>query len=398
MGCQPLELRVRIPRSVCHDSSVAEGIALRTGRRASRSVRGVLSMSSLPWCVGPFSRRGFTLVELLVVLGIVAALIACLMPAVQSVREAARRTHCGNNLKQLGIGLQGHLLGHERLPMNQNRVAQPPFTFEARDGASHLVYLLPYLDEAETFARIDFRSFLPAGWPAGYTLPADQVIGGKRLDQLVVPGLVCPADAGRGYGNGRAMTNYAGSLGSQIMESASGCNLASLVATTSADFDKDRDGEDWFNRTSVPSQCNAAGRGNIRSDCPWPKQISGVFARSLWAASLADVRDGASSTIALGEVVPERSGFLWTRGWVRSEGLWFATTAPLNFPTRIGGSGCFDSMNSFNTSMGFKSSHPGGVMFVFMDGAVRYVDEMTDHTVYQAMGDRSDGQSIPLPP
>lgn len=238
----------------CHDSSIAGNSAVQAMVWASGSVRGVTSMNSLSWHVGPCSRRGFTLVEILVVMGIIAALIACLMPAVHSVREAARRTHCGNNLKQIGIGLQGHLLGHERLPMNQNRVAQPPFTFEARDGASHLVYLLPYLDEAETFAQIDFRSFLPAGWPAGYKLPADQVIAGKRLDQLVVSGLVCPTDAGRGYGNGRAMTNYAGSIGSQIMESASGCNLASIVSTTSADFDKNRDGEDWFNRTSVPSR------------------------------------------------------------------------------------------------------------------------------------------------
>lgn len=356
------------------------------------------AMKSRHWDVRSQPQRAFTLVELLVVIGIIAVLVACLMPAVQVAREAARRTHCGNNLKQIGIGLQGHLLGHERLPMNQNRVAQPPFTFEARDGASHLVYLLPYLDEAETFAQIDFRSFLPAGWPAGYTLPADQVIAGKRLDQFVVPALVCPGDSDRGYANGRALTNYAGSIGSQIMQSASGCNLASIVSSPNPGYDSDRDGEDWFNRTSIPSQCNAAGRGNIRSDCPWPTQISGVFARSLWAAAIADVRDGVSNTIAAGEVVPRRSGFLWTRGWVRSEGLWFATTAPLNFPTEIGGRGCRDFMNSFNTSMGFKSSHPGGVMFVFMDGAVRYLDEMMDHTIYQAMGDRSDGQPFGLPP
>ena len=76
-------------------------------------------------------------------------------------------------------------------------------------------------------------------------------------------------------------------------------------ATAAAQYDDDDDGEDWFSYTSKAPDCNTAGPGNIRSDCPWPDKTSGVFARSTWAASLDEIRDGTSNTIAMGEV----------RGW-----------------------------------------------------------------------------------
>ena len=202
--------------------------------------------------------------------------------------------------------------------------------------------------------------------------------------------------------NNQAMTNYAGCIGSQIMQSGSGCNLGTLVSSGSSGYDTDHDGEDWFNNTSIGSPCNWAGPGNIRSDCPYGDRISGVFGRSTWAAHFKDIKDGTSKTIAMGEVRAWCSGFLWREGWAHAEGLWFATPGPINFPTcpgengvpnnpNSGGSGCNDKENSWNTSMAFKSEHPGGVNFVFCDGSVHFLTEMIDHTTYQALGDRRDG-------
>jgi prepilin-type processing-associated H-X9-DG protein len=149
--------------------------------------------------------------------------------------------------------------------------------------------------------------------------------------------------------------------------------------------------------------CNGAGKGNIRSDCAAPKHISGVFARGNWAASMREIEDGASNTIAMGEIRPSSSGFQWINGWTRSEGLWFATTAPINYVTdpeevKTGGPPvkCRDWEQDFNVAMGFKSRHPGGANFVYCDGSVHYLPEAIDYTTYQRLGARSDGEPVEI--
>jgi prepilin-type processing-associated H-X9-DG protein len=188
------------------------------------------------------------------------------------------------------------------------------------------------------------------------------------------------------------------------MQSASGCNLSTVVGSGGTLYDDDHDGEDWFSYTGKGVSCNAYP-GNARSDCPWPDRISGVFARCTWAARYRQIPDGLSKTIAMGEVRGWCSGFLWTLGWVDSEGMWFATTAPINYPTcpgengvpnnpGVGGTGCHDTQNSWNTAMGFKSSHPGGAQFVFCDGSVHFLADDINQTTYQALGDRHDGVMV----
>jgi prepilin-type processing-associated H-X9-DG protein len=130
-----------------------------------------------------------------------------------------------------------------------------------------------------------------------------------------------------------------------------------------------------------------------------------VFARSTWAAAIEDITDGTSNTIAMGEIRPRSSAFQWIHGWTLSEGLWFATTAPINFPTNpdevkpidVGGAGGgalppgSDWEYDFNTAMGFKSSHPGGASFVFADGSAHFLQESIDYSTYQKLGARADG-------
>jgi prepilin-type processing-associated H-X9-DG protein len=138
---------------------------------------------------------------------------------------------------------------------------------------------------------------------------------------------------------------------------------------------------------------------NIRSDCPHKRTLSGVFARSTWAAAIKDISDGTSKTIAMGEIRPRCSAFQWIHGWTLSEGLWFATTAPINYPTcrdepkvfgGLGGNWELD----FNTAMGFKSRHPGGVCMLFADGSTFFLNENVDYTTYQKLGARADSEAI----
>lgn len=347
------------------------------------------------------SRTAFTLVELLVVIAIIGILVALLLPAVQSARESSRRITCTNNLKQLGIALHNYHDTQGRFSCNINQL--PDYLVnnagtQSREWASHLVLLLPFIEAGTTYQSIKFESPLRA-WQQ------DIHGDGKILARYVISAYQCPSDDKKTINN-LAMTSYAGSIGSQIMQSGGGsCNLSTIVGNGGAAFDDDDDGEDWFSYTSKGSPCNYAGPGNIRSDCPYPDRISGPFARSTWSAQLMDILDGTSNTIAMGEVRAWCSGHLYRLGWANSEGLWFATTAPINMPTcpgekgvpknpGSGGTGCKATENAWNANMGFKSRHAGGAQFVYCDGSVHFLRDNINHTTYQMLGDRRDAHTI----
>src|SRR5262245_46775846 len=112
-----------------------------------------------------FRRRAFTLIELLVVIAIIAVLIALLLPAVQMAREAARRTQCRNNLKQIGLALHNYHASHQVFPpgcqqqrCNQSTVVEPPIGngMENWGSFSGQSMLLPYLDQTPVYNGINF--------------------------------------------------------------------------------------------------------------------------------------------------------------------------------------------------------------------------------------------------
>ena len=226
----------------------------------------------------------------------------------------------------------------------------------------------------------------------------------------MVASLQCPSDDKKGlvetsdhiaYFNGLivlpqvATSNYAGSIGSHKMESWKGFVLSTVVGNGGAKYDFDDDGEDWFNQNTKPAYpCPTGatvGGTNIRADCPDAKTVSGVFARGTWAATIKEITDGTSHTIAMGEIRPRCSAFQWIYGWSLAEGLWFATTAPINYPTDpdlygVNPPAGVDWERDFNTAMGFKSRHPGGVNFLFADGSTTFLRDEIDYTTYQMLG------------
>ena len=383
---------------------------------ASRAAPG--SAAGSPRLGGPASTRGFTLVELLVVIAIIGILVALLLPAIQSAREAARRTQCTNNLHQLGVALQNYHQANKRFPSNVNWIhAEGTHAGNRRDFASHLVNLSPFFEESTLHDAIKFcdpndLACVP---------PGEQLINNVPIRQFVVSGLKCPSDDKNGLVDPTdktkawislvrpgpvAVTNYAGSIGSQMMESWNGFKLSTVVGNGGALHDNNDDGEDWFNQNFSPSYpcatvtASSAPQGtNIRSDCPHAKTLSGVFARSTWSAAIKDITDGTSKTIAMGEILPRSSGFQWVKGWTFSEGLWFATTAPINYPTDPDLFGYPPPLGSdweldFNTAMGFKSRHPGGINVMFADASTRFLSQDIEYTTYQMLGARADAEVI----
>lgn len=335
--------------------------------------------------------RGFTLIELLVVIAIIAVLIALLLPAVQQAREAARRTQCKNNLKQLGLAAHNYHDTFLTFPINQSYGGVIGSTTDPYRGLGTTIFvgMLPYYDQAPLYNQID--------WTTAGNWVVNQNIGGKQLGQYILPGLQCPTDpnSGRLLPTNYAPTSYAGSIGAQLMQSGNGCNMAT-VGTYPAPLDPDGDGEDPF------------GFGNPRSDTANSATCTGMFQRGYGGASgalatrIRDVSDGTSNTILMGEIRHTCNSFGGPYGWAFAENLWYATLAPINYPT------CPDSPNfnpsdpnpcrqmgsNWNTMFGFKSKHVGGAQFLFGDGTVKFLSENIDRTTYARLGAKADGGTV----
>ncbi len=296
------------------------------------------------------------------VIAIIAVLIALLLPAVQQAREAARRTQCKNNMKQLGLALHNYNDTHNKLPSNTGAYVPAPSgfvnpNFNPGRGAGFLVHLLPFFDQGPLYNSINFSS---GTWPLAST-------SNPTYENAILPALKCPSYTVLGTGTPNpAYTNYTASMGAQSLGNPNGCTL-------------------------YPG--NSLGDGSSgNGDSLTGSEISGIFSRGGYSARFRDVSDGLSNVIFMGETRPNCGDFQ-LGSWATPDANWNATTSPINFDTCKGAGGCGAS-NSWNTSMGFKSLHVGGAQFLLGDGTVRFISENIDYTTYQRLGGRADGNTV----
>jgi len=332
------------------------------------------------------NRLAFTLVELLVVIAIIGILVALLLPAIQAAREAARRTECGNNLKQYGLALQNYHDTYKCFPMAGNNWNNHP-----RVGWQPRI--LPFAEQAELWDQAALGNSM--NWNetgpgrTWYHDMASPLGTNRRCRQIQVPYARCPSDGADSLerdGNW-VSANYGGNLGSQRRTSANGsCNI---YDTARVHYDYDR------------------GRWNHGNGW-WKREISGMFGRLIHRQSikLADVQDGTSTTIFVGEIIPKCIDH--TGGWWYFNGAANAHTGtgvPINTMTTCATSQadaqnrgyaypqCY-AKNNWNLSWGFRSYHPGGAQFLFVDGTVHLLSESIDYRTYQRLGGRAEGETV----
>jgi len=302
----------------------------------------------------------FTLIELLVVIAIIAILIALLLPSVQQAREAARRTQCKNNLKQLGLAMHNYHDVYNTLPLGMvHRI-------------NWRVSILPYLEQANVYNKLDFNESFQGNSASANT----QVLGG-----IVMSSMICPSNIVD------PLTNNAYGTNSQRMQYPNYLAIAGAVDTSVAN-----------NATS--GKCNSYYGWHCDNG---PMKINDKVA-------FKDITDGLTNTLIIGEQSGRDEGMSYGDRRNGYHGGWHGTGDTKNtaaFITGIGSgitpveyplnSKCSDFWSCgvpYLNSNILNSEHTGGVQFALGDGAVRFLSENMDLVTLKNLAMKSDGAVV----
>ena len=307
-------------------------------------------------------RRAFTLVELLVVIAIIGILIALLLPAVQAAREAARRSQCSNNLKQIGLAMHNY---HDTLrSFPSGMINGRSLTDATATGWAWGALLLPYAEQESLHDSLGVKHRVDE--------TNSTILG---LLRTVIPGYLCPSDA---YSD--PSQNSHGSSKVQITgSSTTAIGLSNYVAVAGS-------------LTSLDCTSSAIFSYN------------GMFFSNS-AVRMRDVTDGTTNTCMVTERDTQKSK---TGDGNHMGANWAATTSP---PGVAGSSTCnydaYQTLVCFRATYGSlngtgirddrracASQHPGGLHFLLVDGSVRFISETLDPQTYYNLGSRNDGKVL----
>ncbi len=325
-------------------------------------------------------KRGFTLIELLVVIAIIAILISLLLPAVQQAREAARRTQCRNNLKQIGLALHNYLDVFSVVPpafvsdISTNDTPGGQWSIHAR--------ILPYLDQANLYNQADLT--------LAYDDPANGDIASQRVGTYLCPSEI--NDRVRTDGTGAAIhypINYGYNGGTWNV-----WDNGTRVQGNGAFSPNSR----FSTRDFTDGTSNTLGFAEVRAYTPYNRD--GDAGTSAIPSTAADVE----ALIALGGSNKANSGHTeGVDGRVHQTG--FTTTLTPNTDVVVPGgdteqgdyTSCREDKSCATSTFAAvtaRSYHSGMVLTVLMDGSVQSISESIDLQTWRDLGQRNDGNVL----
>jgi prepilin-type N-terminal cleavage/methylation domain-containing protein/prepilin-type processing-associated H-X9-DG protein len=335
--------------------------------------------------------RGFTLIELLVVIAIIAVLIALLLPAVQAAREAARRSQCVNNLKQIGLGLHNYHQAIGTFPL-ANAVSYDGVGSVTEWGTwSGQAMMLPYLEQTPIYNNINFS------WNCWYGTgqPINSTVFNTNLNIFM-----CPSDGMVGRSNNN---NYVGCMGTTtdpwstestgVFAHKTSCGLRDItdgssntIAFSEGLVSGTMQGETWRDGVSFGQQDANSQDG----------QQGGAFDAYASRAIVMSDLAACSTAFQTGSNPPGNDkGYRWGTG---SPGVTYFNTIvpPSSTQYRWGGCrfGCAGCGFEFGQYENATSNHAGGVNCLMADGSVRFVKSSISMNTWWALGTKATGEVL----
>lgn len=332
------------------------------------------------------TRRGFTLVELLVVIAIIGVLISLLLPAVQAVREAARRSSCQNNVKQVALALTMFADAQKRFPPGQMQ----PVVASGFKSIAWSAFFLPYLEQkaieatmdsvpanADTMSAPDNRFYLRAKLTSRYN---------QKATATIIPTYLCPSTT----------RTHSTRQGPRIRDVNGNGTIDFSEFEGFACIDYAGNGGPVFNnsRYLTPNGSQYAAALGVLTPTSAKSMSEGI--------ALREITDGLSKTFLLCEVTGR--GVNGSGSSANGRGVWAAATnciyignganpSPMSVPMINPQDPNTNMWQNFASTPLF-SDHPGGVQTAMCDGSVRFVAESTREQVITALASRNSGEAL----